>query len=141
MTLSETYRRLGNRERALQRMREAREAFEGSRRRGDVADFVLTQLAKLTTETPLAMGFLREALAFQQDIGNVMGEARTLLLAARIGDDRDELTAFRDRLLTLRPLRPALTNCPLMGEILEHWDKWTDGAQSPSGSDDNFWGL
>lgn len=139
--LSEAYRRMGDTAAAQQKVEESLRVLSASERRGDYADFALTQSARLAPDSSGATEFLREASRIQREFGNVVGETRTLLLGARIGARVGRSSTLRDRILALQSQRPAVQNCPLLKEILSHWNEWTSGAHSPSGADERFWGL
>jgi hypothetical protein len=74
-------------------------------------------------------------------LGNVMGEARTLLLEARLASNPTVAARSKARLKELRGLRPALCQCRLLAKLLDNWKEWTNRAADPDGGNDYFWWL
>jgi hypothetical protein len=70
-----------------------------------------------------------------------MGEARTLLLQARVADDPAEVRAIKARVLLLKQQVPALRQCRLLASVLRRWRKWSEGGLQPDRSGDPFWGV
>jgi proteasome accessory factor A len=108
---------------------------------GDRADFVLLGRAKAEEDRGRALQHLSAARATQLRLRNAMGEARTLLLQARLLEDAPAIIPIKARLHELRGQRPALSQCRLMGKILDHWETWTRGGPDPDGGADAFWWL
>jgi hypothetical protein len=127
--LAETHRRRGHPGEALTLLAQAERLQEERRYHADRAELTLTRRAKVLapTDPGSAQRCLSEALAQQQRLQHGMGEARTLLLQARLpraaAGDLD-LARLHGRLLELRNQRPALANCPLLARLLAHWDAW-----------------
>jgi hypothetical protein len=67
-----------------------------------------------------------------------MGEARTLLLEARLADDTRLTGPLRHRLLELKEQVPALSQCRVLAKVLDHWDQWV-GNLAPDETGDLFW--
>jgi len=140
-TLGEVYRRLGQ-------PGKAREILEQNRTRqmscgfhGEMAEFTLPSLAKLATEASAAVPILAEARRIQTESHHLMGLARTLLLESRLAGDAGLAARHRQELVRVRTLVPALRQCPLLGEILSHWEQWTDLPGGVEYHGDRFWGL
>jgi hypothetical protein len=108
---------------------------------GDYTDFVLTYRAKLEPNPESAAKLIKKARTIQTRLSNVMGETRTLLLEARLANDETIITKCTNRLLELRGMRPALSQCRLLGKIIDHWEDWICGAPDPEGGTDPFWWL
>lgn len=137
--LADVHRTLGHRQQALQALDEAQGLQLAHDFEGDLADFALTYRAKLEPDPERARTLLAEAKTIQASLHNRMGEARTLLLEARLGADATAANAAKTRLLELRDHLPALTQCHLLAKILGHWERWTGGAEDLDGSGDFFW--
>jgi hypothetical protein len=108
---------------------------------GDLADFALTYRAKLETDPARALELIDQAKTIQTRLGNVMGEARTVLLQARLRRDPAVAGQYKARLHELREMRPALSQCRLLAKILDNWEAWTSGGADPSGGTDFYWWL
>jgi hypothetical protein len=106
---------------------------------GDRSDFVLTYRAKLESDPVRALETLRQAKGIQTRQRNLMGEARSLVLEARILRDLEQAAPLKIRLHELRGLRPALSQCRMLAKLLSQWDLWTTGAPDPNGGTDPFW--
>jgi hypothetical protein len=106
---------------------------------GDLADFALTYRAKLEPNSACALELLDLVKANQTRLRNLMGETRTLLLEALLRRNPADTVPCQARLHELRGLRPALSQCRLLGKILDHWDAWISGAADPDGGTDLFW--
>ena len=107
--------------------------------RGDSADSSLTCLAKLQRDPARARSILADAMAIQIELGNRVGQARTLLLEARFARDASRLETIRQQVVELQQQVPALGQCRLMRKILDRWNQWTGGDRSPDESGDPFW--
>jgi len=140
-TLAETHRRLGDAATAQRMAEHARTGQVAHQYQGDLADFTLSCLAKLQTDPAQAESILAEALAIQTESQNRMGEARTLLLQARLIGDARHARPIKRRVEQLKAQVPALAQCPLLAKILDDWDPWTSGDLSPDASGDVFWGV
>ena len=140
-TLGEVHRRLGNPNEARQLLEEVRLRQAENHYEGDLAAFTLTCLAKLETEPARARSILEDARRIQIDLQDRVGEARTLLLEARLSDDAGQIAQVKRRLLELRQQLPALAQCRLFGSVLERWDPWAGGDLCPDETGDVFWGL
>jgi hypothetical protein len=134
--------------RALGLRGDAAQALEDSGRQqienqaeGDYADFTLTYRAKLEANVARALALLAEAKEIQVASGNAMGEARTLLLEARLLRGARLPATHKSRLLELREQRPALSQCRMLAKILDHWKAWTGGDPDPAGGPDFYWWL
>jgi len=139
--LADACRALGRSPEAAELLDEAEGLQAAHRFEGDHSDFALTYRAKLETNPERALELLGQAKAVQTRLRNLMGEARTLLLEARLLRRPVAATAHRARLLELREQRPALAHCRLLAKILDHWDEWTGGATNPDGGTDSYWWL
>ena len=82
---------------------------------------------------PLPGSFSIKLGAVQRAAVNVVGEARTLMLMARIEKhvvrlvDPELSQSLPDRVQRICSDRTALRVCPLAQKILSHWDLWTGG--------------
>lgn len=139
--LGETQRLLGRSLAAALHFRKARAIQARYGFRGDLADFTLTGLAKCTRRPRRALALLAEAKSIQTAGSNMVGEVRTLLLEARLGDDPAAIAAARTRVEALRTSLPALGVCGLLGSILDNWEAWTSGGRPPVPHPDPFWGV
>jgi tetratricopeptide (TPR) repeat protein len=137
----EANRLLGNRQQALLWLGEARRLQRHFRYDGERADFSLTYRAKLETNRTRARLYLERAHRIQTQQLNRMGEARTLLLQARLGNDPGATFPLRARVLELREQLPALGQCPLLARVLARWDDWTSGQLEPDEHGDLYWGV
>jgi proteasome accessory factor A len=140
-TLGEVHRRMGNREEARRLLEETRIRQSQLHFEGEMADFTLTYLAKLQEDRPTARLILGEVKRIQNDMDNLMGEARTLLLEARLSDGLGHAVDVKHRLLELREQLPALANCRLLDKVLGRWDEWTSGRLVADETGDVFWGV
>lgn len=145
---ADVLRRLGRMKEALRLLGEAKQIQWAEGFGGDMADLTLTQQAKIEAQTgqmSAARRNLRRALEMQSNRANVVGEARTRLLLARLGCEPEnaemdcDRAASHDRVSRLREDRPALAQCRLTKKILAHWDEWIAGAELDEA--DLFWGL
>ena len=139
--LGDAHRALGHRAEASALLDEAQRLQVDHQLEGDLADFSLTYRAKLDTNPAIALGLLDQARTIQMRLGNVMGEARTLLLEARLAGNPAVAPRCKARLNDLRRLRPALCQCRLLAKILDNWKEWTGRAADPDGGNDSFWWL
>ncbi|MGH7129027.1 MAG: hypothetical protein ACREIV_10685, partial [Planctomycetaceae bacterium] len=103
------------------------------------ADFTLTFRAKLLPDRTQAMTLLHEALDVQRRHGSPLGEARSLLLLARMDGASFETAGRRERLIELKARTPALGGCALFGHVLEHWDAWISGDPLPGCDGEDFY--
>jgi tetratricopeptide (TPR) repeat protein len=115
---------------------------------GDLADCTLLQRAMVwyqLGQVTEAWACLRRAIATQRDLANVMGEARTLLLMARIHGCSEAVSShfslenLHERFSQIMESRPALTGCATANKIVQNWYSWVAGEQL--GHADPFWGL
>jgi hypothetical protein len=134
-------RALGQLSEAADLLDEAQAMQEEHQNEGDLADFALTYRAKLETNPTRALEWLGRAKAIQTRLGNLMGEARTLLLEARLLGNPGSTAPHKARLHELRGMRPALSQCKLLGKILDHWGVWANGGADPDGGRDAYWWL
>ena len=139
--LADVHRTLGHRPQALQALDEAQRLQLAHDFGGDLADFTLTYRAKLEPDRDRAHTLLGEVKAIQTSLHNCLGEARTLLLQARLSQQARVTQALKTRLLDLRQRLPALNQCPLLSKILLHWDRWISGASDPDQGADFYWWL
>jgi tetratricopeptide (TPR) repeat protein len=139
--MADTHRMKGDLTRAWEFARESRELARHCQYHGDYADFSLTYLAKLQNEMRPALSHLNRALEVQRSLGNEMGEARSLLLLARVQPGGAEAEVARQRLTEIESRRSALQTCPLYGRIRENWEAWLVGDPDPhpGGVRDRFW--
>lgn len=138
--LGDAYRVAGRKARAEECLREAETIQREAGYLGDLADLTLTYRAKLA-ETPVAaLAFLEEAKSHQARLGNRMGEARSLLLEARIREGAGPQRAIRTRLAELRTQLPALQQCRRMRRITRSWLAWVSGGATIH-AHDRFWSL
>ena len=115
---------------------------------GDLADFTFTYRAKLlaATDPAGARAKLREARKIQSRLKIRIGEARSMLLEARLVAKSSGITRayysarFHKRLKGLRESCPALAQCPRFNAIIERWDLWVAG-EMPPGETDYFWRI
>ncbi len=107
---------------------------------GDRADLTLTYRAKLADDRDAALALLDEAEAVQVRLGNRLGEARTLLLKARLSSSPAVRRAACRRVVRLRRELPGLKNCRLMRTIGKNWSAWISGENRPRHRD-KFWCL
>ena len=108
---------------------------------GDLADFAMTYRAKLQTNPARALDLLGHVKVIQTRLRNVMGEARTLLLEARLLRNPAVTAQSKARLHELCGMRPALSQCRLLAKIVDNWEAWTSGAADPDGGTDSYWWL
>jgi len=139
--LAEIDRRLGNIESAQSLLEAARREQSALQLSADLADYTLPYLAKLQGNPEEARSLLAEAQRLASEAGNPVGEARALLLEARIGTSHRRSTGIRKRIDELRSQVPVLENCRLLARILSQWDTWTGGRREPDGTGDSYWGL
>jgi tetratricopeptide (TPR) repeat protein len=139
--LGDALRALGHRAEASALLDEAQHLQVEHQLEGDHADFSLTYRAKLDPNPAIALGLLDQAKTIQTRLGNVMGEARTLLLEARLMSNPTVVARCKARLHELRGLRPALCKCRLFSKILDNWKDWISRAADPDGGIDSFWWL
>jgi proteasome accessory factor A len=139
--LGEVHRRLGNRAEAARALERAMSEQSENDHLGDRADFSWTYLAKLQAGSASAKHVLAQAKATQLEFQDRMGEARTLLLEARLSPDARSTPAAKQRILELKAQVPALGPCPLLAKVLDRWDAWTSGTLTADESGDLFWGV
>jgi len=139
--LGDAHRALGHRAESLRWLRESAQLERQHGFEGDLADFTFTYRAKNAAGERAALGWLNQAKEIQRRLGNRMGEARTLLLEARLSGRTGLSPLVHARLLELRNERPALRDCALFAKVLDRWDAWTDGALEPDETGDVFWGV
>jgi proteasome accessory factor A len=139
---AEAHRVLGNRSSAQRCLAEAHGLQTEKRYDADLAEFTFTARARLETDACRALEWLARAKTTQTRFFHGMGEARTILLEARIARDQCEHEAIKTRVLALRSELPALNRCWLLAKVLENWDAWITGAD-PAGQKpkDFFWGV
>jgi tetratricopeptide (TPR) repeat protein len=140
-TLGEVLRRLGDDRAARNLLQQALETQTALGCLGDLADFTLTYQAKLAEDRPAALAAVQRAKQIQLELGNRMGETRSMLVEARLGVDRRDAIALREKIDDYRRSVPALGGCRLLGRVLEHWDAWIQGRAEPGGSGERFWGV
>ena len=140
-TLAEIHRRLGDTEQAQRLVEKA--AAEQSRHelRGDLAAYSLACMAKLQTNLSSSQSILCQAEAIQTELQDRVGEARTLLLQARLHENARSLIPTKSRLLELASDISALRQCRLLARVLERWDQWASGELAPDETGDIFWGV
>jgi len=137
--LGEVHRRLGDRREAQRVLEEARTVQASQLYRGDLAEFSLPSLAKLEADPARARLILNEAKTLQTELNHRMGEARTVLLQARL--DPECARTAKTRLLELKRQVPALGQCKLLAKVLRRWKTWTNGKLLPDSRGDAFWGV
>ena len=140
-TLGEVYRRMGHPRKARAALNKARAEQRRASYKGDLADVTLTHLAKLESRASRALALLEEVAITQTALCNRMGEARTLLLKARLCNESQAQGAIQTRLLELRDSRPALAQCPLFNKVLDRWGSWTGSCHEPDQTGDIYWGV
>jgi hypothetical protein len=143
--LAEAYRRRGDPSEPLRLLEEASQLQSGCGYRADLAEVTYARRAKTLFETDpvAARTSLDEAKTIQTQLHHRMGEARTVLLEARMssrGDAPFEPTRCHQRITELREQLPALQQCRLLKKIFRRWKLWISGEQ-PTGEPDFFWGL
>jgi tetratricopeptide (TPR) repeat protein len=137
----DAWRALGHHAAAAALLDDAHQLQAEHQLEGDLADFALTYRAKLETNSVRALELLGQAKTIQRRLGNAVGETRTLLLEARLLHNSAVTDRYKARLLELRGLRPALSQCRLLAKILDNWETWTSGAADPDGGTDLYWWL
>jgi hypothetical protein len=140
-TLGEVYRRLGDHRHAERLLEEASANQTTHHYEGELADTSLTCLAKLQADRNRARSLLAEARRIQCNLANRQGEARTVLLDARLCSGRAEIAAAYERIRELKEQVPSLSVCPLLARVLAQWDGWAGGDLSADAGGDVFWGL
>lgn len=140
-TLAETYRRLGDRRRASELLHSAAERQEGCGFLGDLAEFSLVGLAKLEPAPRAALAHVDRAVWIQEQLQHSMGMARALLIRSRLSSNNHMQRSDYERLQSLQRSTPALAVCPLMRQVLDHWEQWTSGQAAPDGQEESFWGV
>jgi len=139
--LGETHRRLGNRREATRLVETAVSEQTAREFLGERAGFSWTCLAKLQADPATARQILGQVKATQLEFHDRMGEARTLLLEARLAADTRAAEPLRQRVLQLRDLVPALAQCRLLAKVLDRWEAWAGGVLTADESGDVFWGV
>ena len=141
VTLAEAYRRTGGVVRAQALLNGAMAAQAEHHFRGDLSDLTLPCLAKLQADPERARSILADARSIQRELGNLVGEARTLLLEARLAAGVAQAAAAKERVLELQRHVPLLQECWLVRKILDRWDAWAGGQRAADESGDLFWRL
>ncbi|MSU61527.1 MAG: hypothetical protein EXS31_03880 [Pedosphaera sp.] len=139
--LGDVYRAVGRAEDAHRTLEAAERLQLAQNFEGDLADLTLTYRAKLDSDRAVALQLLDQVRAIQIRLHNRMGEARTLVLQARLLRDLSATAPIKSRLHELRGLRPALSQCPALAKVLDHWDDWVTAAVDPDGGTDFYWWL
>ena len=137
----ETCRRLGRNENARSTFEEVQEEQAALRFNNDLANHTLLYLAKLEQRPDRALPLLAEAERTHAQLRDQVGEARTLLLKARLAPEAALESAIKERVLRLKDQLPALGDCQLLRKIIAGWAAWTDGGLEPDETGDAFWGL
>ena len=146
---ADVLRRLGRTSEAASQLDAAEAMQVDNHFDGDLTDLTRTQRAKLAIvagDLATAESILTEARRIQSELANFIGEARSILLLARLNEKRRRGRrsfvgdAARTRLEQIRTHRPALAECRLLSKILQHWDAWVQG-RNVDGEEDFFWGL
>ena len=121
--------------------------FPSGEPRGALADFGLTQLAKIEAQDDRpdrALEILEEARGIQVRLHNP-SLLRTVCLTARIDQSLTPARriALRREAEVITSDRPGFLQCPLAREIVYHWDDWCAGKseQNAPGKSDFFWGV
>ena len=107
---------------------------------GERAAFSWTYLAKLQAGSAIAMQILSQAKATQLEYHDRMGEARTLVLEARLLADARAAQPLRQRILELKEQLPAPGQCRLLAKVLQRWTEWASGDLAADETGDVFWG-
>jgi hypothetical protein len=108
---------------------------------GDLADFTFTCRARLAKQEAAALEWLQKACATQRQLGNPMGEARTLVLLARFARESAAAANLKRQIEQIRDDLTALQQCKLLGSILARWSEWTGPDKQPDSHGDFFWGV
>lgn len=139
---AEAHRLLGNRSSAQRCLAEAQQVQTEKGYGSDLAEFTFPARARLEVDACRALEWLARAKTTQTRFHHDMGEARTILLEARIARDQCEHEAIKNRVTALRSQLPALNRCWLLAKVLENWEAWITGAD-PAGQKpkDFFWGV
>jgi len=137
----EVNRLLGDRREALYWLREAGRFQKAYHLDADLADSTFLYRAKLEPSFSLALRWLTRALSIQTRSGNRVGEARSLLLQARLSSDMRLGTQIHQRILQLHEQLPALAQCALLSKVLARWAEWTSGELTRDANGDEFWGV
>lgn len=140
-TLGEVHRRLGDTVTALHLVERAAAEQGNNGWRGDMANFSLMYLAKLQAQRETALAILRQAETIQVQNQDRVGEARTLLIEARLAGLDAGTHDIRQRILSLKEDVPVLSQCRLLAKILSRWDAWAGNRLSGDGTGDVFWGV
>lgn len=138
--LGDAYRMIGATKRATESLALAESLQRQCSYFGDLADLTLMYRAKLADNPTIALALLEEAKTIQVRLGNRLGEARSLLLEARVREGSGPQRALRNRLKELREELPALRRCRLMKRITRNWQAWISGSATIR-SRDRFWSL
>lgn len=112
-----------------------------NRYQGDLADFTFTCRARLVERDAEALEWLQKARATQKQLGNLMGEARTLVLLARFAGNTATAEELKQQVEQIRVNLPALQQCKLLESILARWAEWTGPDKQPDTHGDFFWGV
>jgi tetratricopeptide (TPR) repeat protein len=140
-TLSEIYRRQADLPRARQLQNQAEQILRREEAHGDVAEFALTARARLQSGPDESLQALEEALHLQARQGNRGGQARSLLLLARLTRNRARRRSAKRQLQLLQQQCPALQDCPLLAQIIQTWRRWTHRQRTPDEHGNVFWGV
>ena len=140
-TLSEIHRRQADLTTATQLQSQAEQILRTREAYGDVAEFALTARARLQSDSHEGLRALEEALHLQARQGNRVGQARSLLLLARLTHDRSRRRSVKRQLQLLQQQCPVLQHCPLLTQILQAWRRWTHRHRTPDEHGNIFWGV
>lgn len=139
--LGEVCRRLKDFATAMPLLEKAAAEQAVARFHGDLANYTLPYMSKLQKEASSAQAILLQAKTIQAGCQDRIGEARTLLLEARVNAGVLDVQALRNRILELKEAVPALNQCRLLGRVLQQWNEWTNGVLTPDETGDVFWGV
>ena len=139
-TAGEALRLAGKQRQAGRYLKEAVQIQLEHRYFGLLADFTYASLAKWEGTRRRALPWVAKAISIQAPNRHHLGHTNSLLLEARLCDSPQRAEAARTKILTHREALPALAECPLLGRILDHWDKWT-GREKLTKDDTEYWGL
>jgi hypothetical protein len=138
---AETLRLRGETGQALEALERAEALQRQHGLHGDRAEFTGLVRAKVA---PTAPGLAEQLAAIQRVLdraGNPVGQARALLLEARLFPQRARERPILQRVHTLREGVPSLRDCPVAQAILDRWDTWLEGGRVSAWGAGFFQGL
>ncbi len=140
-TAGEALRLTGDQRQAGRYLKEAVQIQLEHRYFGLLADFTYASLAKWERTWPPVPAVAGQGHQHPDAATGITSDIRTRSCWKR--DSATARTGWKppeQTILTHREALPALAECPLLGRILEHWEKWV-GREKLTDEDDEFWGL